>query len=350
MQHCPPAVSWAGDAVEIVDQRLLPDELRVRRLGTTAEVIEAISTLAVRGAPAIGICAAFGVVLALDELRRDGATGLDADVLGAICRRIQGARPTAVNLSWAVGRVHAAAITTSRLDEARERAASQAQAILDQDRASCERIGRLGAAALEEAHSLMTHCNTGRLVSAGRGTALGVVYAKAEAGHPVRVLACEARPLLQGARLTMWELVRAGIPATLIVDGAAGIAMQRRLVDAVIVGADRIAANGDTANKIGTLNLAVLAEKFGVPFYVAAPLSSFDLACPAGESIAIEERDGEEVRGFRGRASAPDGVQTWNPAFDVTPGALVRGFITEVGVLVPPFDHRVASGGSPWLR
>lgn len=349
-QLLPPAVDWVEGSIEVVDQRLLPDELRLLRLSSVAEAVEAIATLAVRGAPAIGICAAFAMVLGLDEARRPGETAKaregtvtsTAEVLDSVARRLSAARPTAVNLSWAVEKVRAAASTGSSLTEARQRALSEAVAIAEQDKASSERIGELGAEALRGASSILTHCNTGRLVSAGWGTALAAVYAKARAGEAVRVYACEARPLLQGARLTMWELLRAGVAATLVVDAAAATLMQRRLVDAVIVGADRIACNGDTANKVGTLSLAALAAHFGVPFWVAAPLSTLDFACSSGESIVVEQRSAGEVLAFRGQACAPPGADAWNPAFDVTPGELVTGFVTEVGILTPPFDEALA--------
>jgi methylthioribose-1-phosphate isomerase len=337
------AVTWAGDAIEIIDQSRLPEALEVRRLATVESAIEAIRTLAVRGAPAIGGCGALAVVVGLDELGPDSrAASLVA--LDDLVARIGSARPTAVNLSWAVRRVRDAASAGSTPGAIRELALVEALQIIDEDREACRRIGELGRTELAGASRILTHCNAGRLATLGSGTALAVVYAKAAAGDPVQVFACEARPLLQGARLTTWELLDAGIAVTLIADGAAASLLHSGRVDAVIVGADRIAANGDTANKIGTLSIALAARHAGVPFYVAAPTSTFDLTTPSGGSIVVEERDAEEVRSFHGRRSAPAGVPVWNPAFDVTPHDLVTAFITEVGVLHPPFT--AITGGS----
>src|SRR5215218_6142167 len=312
------AVAWTGDAVVIVDQTLLPGEERTLRLTTPEEVVDAIRRLAVRGAPAIGICGAFGVVLAARAGRREEGAAM-----------IRAARPTAVNLAWAVDRVLAAAD-----------AEAEALAILDEDREACRLIGEHGRAELPHARRLLTICNTGRLVSgSGWGTALGVVYAKAAAGEEVEVLACETRPLLQGARLTAWELQREGIPVTVLTEGAAASRLARGDVDAVIVGADRVAANGDTANKIGTYALAIAAHHHGVPFYVAAPRSTLDPATPSGTGIEIEQRDGGEVRAAAGM---PDEVAVWNPAFDVTPASLVTAIVCDAGVLRPPFEASIA--------
>jgi methylthioribose-1-phosphate isomerase len=312
------AVAWTGDAVEIIDQTRLPAEEVVLRLETPEAVVDAIRRLAVRGAPAIGICGAFGVVLAASAGRREEGAAL-----------IRAARPTAVNLAWAVDRVLAAAD-----------AEAEAQAILVEDREACRSIGEHGRTELPHARRLLTICNTGWLVSGGGwGTALGIVYAKAAAGEPVEVLACETRPLLQGARLTAWELQQAGIPVTVLTEGAAASRLARGDVDAVIVGADRVAANGDTANKIGTYALAIAAHHHAVPFYVAVPRSTLDLATPGGDAIEIEQRAGAEVRAAAG---LPDDVPVWNPAFDVTPAALVTAIVCDVGVLRPPFDVSIA--------
>jgi methylthioribose-1-phosphate isomerase len=308
------AVAWTGDAIEIIDQTLLPAEERILRLTTPAEVIDAIRRLAVRGAPAIGVCGAFGVVLA------------DPQRLEAEAEAIAAARPTAVNLRWAVERVLAAV-------RAGGSAESEALAILAEDRAACERMGAHGRAELAGAERLLTICNTGRLATAGIGTALGVVYAKAAAGEPVEVYACETRPLLQGARLTAWELENAGIPVTVLADAAAAPLLASGRIDAVIAGCDRVAANGDVANKIGTYALALAARAHGVPFYVVGPCSTLDLATPSGADIEIEERRGEEVR-------ATGAV--WNPAFDVTPAELVTALVTDAGVLRPPYAEAIA--------
>jgi methylthioribose-1-phosphate isomerase len=311
------AVTWRGDAVEIVDQTRLPREDVVLRLETPEEVVEAIKRLAVRGAPAIGICGAFGVVLAAAAGRREEGAAM-----------IRAARPTAVNLAWAVDRVLAAADVEA-----------EALAILEEDHEACRLIGEHGRAELAHARRLLTLCNTGWLATGGWGTALGVVYAKAAAGEPVEVLACETRPLLQGARLTAWELQQAGIPVTVLTEGAVAARLARGDVDAVIVGADRVAANGDTANKIGTYALAIAAHHHGVPFYVAVPRSTLDAGTPDGAAIEIEERAGSEVRAAAG---LPDDFAVWNPAFDVTPAALVTAIVCDAGVLRPPFEASIA--------
>jgi methylthioribose-1-phosphate isomerase len=290
----------------------------------------------VRGAPAIGVCGALAVVLGLDEAHPVSRAAA-LSVLDDVVLRVGSARPTAVNLSWAVRRVRDAAASAFTPVAMRACALTDALRILDEDREACRRIGEHGRAELRSANRILTHCNAGRLATVGSGTALAVVYAKAAAGERVRVYACEARPLLQGARLTAWELMDAGIDVTLIADSAAAALLHGGRVDAVIVGADRIAANGDTANKIGTLGLALAARHAAVPFYVAAPGSTFDLAMPSGDAIVIEERPADEVRGWQGVFAAPADVPVWNPAFDVTPHELVTAWITEIGVLQPPF-------------
>lgn len=329
------AVTWTGDAIEIVDQTLLPRREEILTLRTPLEVIAAIDRLAVRGAPAIGACGALGVVLVLDTAGPQGL--LD----GAAA--IRAARPTAVNLAWAVDRVLAAAdgVEPAALREAIE---AEALAILAEERAASAAIGEHGRLELAGATRLLTICNTGRLATTGQGTALGVAYAKAAAGERVEVFACETRPLLQGARLTAWELGQAGIPVTVLVDSAAASLMAAGRVDAVIVGCDRVAANGDTANKVGTYALAVAAARHGVPFYVAGPRSTLDLATPTGAHIVVEERDGDEVRAASGLG--PE-VAVWNPAFDVTPAALITGLITEVGVLRAPLADAIAQALLP---
>jgi methylthioribose-1-phosphate isomerase len=308
------AVAWTGDAIEIIDQTLLPAEERVIRLTTPGDVIDAIQRLAVRGAPAIGVTGALGVLLT------------NGDVAAA--ERIASARPTAVNLRWAVQRVLAASDQTA-----------EALAILEEDVAACRAIGEHGRAELHDAARILTVCNTGRLATAGWGTALGVVYAKAEAGEPIEVFACETRPLLQGARLTAWELNDAGIPVTVLIEGAAPTLLARGGIDAVIVGCDRVAANGDVANKIGTYALAIAAHHHGVPFYVAGPRSTLDPATATGAEIEIEQRDGGEVRAVAGLDVT---TAVWNPAFDVTPAELITGLITEVGVLRAPYGPAIA--------
>ncbi len=337
-----PAVDWVGGRLEIIDQTLLPTTLEVLTLTTTAQVVDAIERLAVRGAPAIGVCGAYGLVVGLDEA---APADLDAarSALDALVERIGTARPTAVNLSWAVDRVRSATAGADSVASLRALAFDEARAIQVADIVACDAMGRHGARELADRHRILTHCNTGRLATAGRGTALGVVYTKAELGHPVEVFACETRPLLQGARLTAWELVDAGLPVTLLADGAGAALLGTGGIDAVITGADRIAANGDSANKIGTRAHAIAAAREGVPFYIVAPLSTFDRSLGSGDDIDIEFRADDEVRRFRTEASAPPNVPTWNAAFDVTPADLITGIITEVGVLRPPYRASISA-------
>jgi methylthioribose-1-phosphate isomerase len=347
------SVRWDGGAPVIIDQRRLPERLVHWRLSTVDEVVDAIRTLAVRGAPAIGMAGAYGMVVGLDESGPTSAVAAvaelerRADVIGR-------ARPTAVNLSGSVKRVVEAARSVASgpgADAAtvRDAAIAAAIAIHDADRAACTAIGEHGRRLLEGRRRILTHCNTGRLATGGDGTALATIYAKHAAGELDEVVACEARPLLQGGRLTAWELAAAGVPNRLIVDGAAGMAMARGLVDAVIVGCDRVAANGDTANKIGTYSLAVLARRHGIPFYVAGPTTTFDLETPDGAAIVVEERAADEVRGFGGRAVAPSVADVWNPAFDVTPAELIDAFVTDLGVITPPYETTIpaALGAGP---
>jgi len=338
----PPSVRWAGDCVEIIDQTTLPTSIDVLSLRSVAAVIDAICRLAVRGAPAIGACGALGVVVGLDEAAPTAVTDAMA-VIDGLVDRIGNARPTAVNLSWAVARVRDAVVAAmpTSVPGVRNAALAAAEAIMAGDRDACTRIGLYGLDELAGVSRIMTHCNTGRLATAGWGTALGVVYAKAAAGEEVHVYASETRPLLQGARLTAWELHDAGIDVTLMPDGASATAMAQRRVQAVIVGADRITANGDTANKIGTFTHAVNARYAGIPFYVAAPLSTFDPSLPTGDGIVIEERPAVEMREWRGQPTAPPDVAVWNPAFDVTPGELITAIITEAGVLRPPYTESI---------
>src|SRR5215218_875010 len=340
------AVAWRDGRLEIVDQTLLPERFVVRELRRLDEVVDALVRLAVRGAPAIGVTGAFGVVVGLDEAGppRPGPEGLAAarEDLERVAATLAGARPTAVNLGWAVGRVAAAAARAGDAAELRRLVLAEAEAALAEDRAACAAMAEAGRAELAARSRVLTHCNTGRLATAGLGTALGVVYAKAAAGEPVQVLASETRPLLQGARLTAWELVSAGIPVTVVADTAAGAAMAGGLVDAVLVGCDRVAANGDTANKIGTYSLAVLARANAIPFYVVGPLSSFDPEAADGAAIEIEQRPPDEVATLAGARVAPEAAAVWNPAFDVTPAALITAFVTDAGVLRPPFEVSIA--------
>jgi len=302
-------IRWKGDRLELLDQRLLPDEKAYVTCRTAEEVANAIKDMVVRGAPAIGCAAAFGVVLGKGSEKAYEA--------------LAKSRPTAVNLFWAL----------ERMKKAKD-LEKEALAIFEEDLAANREIGRLGAGLIRERARVMTHCNTGALATAGYGTALGVIRSSKSKG--ISVIANETRPYLQGARLTAWELVQEGIPCTLITDSMAGHLMSKGEVDVVVVGADRIAANGDVVNKIGTYALAVLAKRHNIPFYVAAPISTFDLKIPDGSHIVIEERPAEEVTGYRGTRWAPEGVGVRNPAFDVTPAELVTGIICEKGIVLAP--------------
>jgi len=335
-----PGVAWVDDRIEIIDQTRLPEEFAVLQLDTVDAVVDAIYRLAVRGAPAIGACGALGLVVGLDEFRPVDASSARSE-LARLADVIGSTRPTAVHLRRCVERVRDTASVGATVEEIRDIALGESSLIIAEDRDACTRIGEYGREELAGIVDLMTHCNTGRLATAGWGTALGIVYAKAAAGEPVHVLASETRPLLQGARLTTWELMDAGIDVTLIPDGADATAMATGKVQAVVVGADRIAANGDTANKIGTFSHAVNAHHAGIPFYVAADVSTIDADLASGAGIEIELRPGHELTTWRSEATAPAGVDTWNPAFDVTPAELITAIITDVGVLRPPFEDSI---------
>jgi methylthioribose-1-phosphate isomerase len=328
----------------MLDQRLLPEREVYLACRTAEEVAQAIESLAVRGAPAIGCAAAFGVACAARVSTARDAAALVADVEAAI-RRLAATRPTAVNLFWALERMRARLAAERQEDAGTLRAAllAEAEAVLAEDIAACRALGRAGAALVPDGARILTHCNAGALATGGYGTALGVVRAAVEAGRRVSVLADETRPFLQGARLTAWELTRDGIPVTVVTDGMPAHLMRRGEVDLVIVGADRVAANGDVANKIGTYGLALLAHAHGIPFYVAAPCSTVDLATPDGAAIPIEERGRDEVARIAGRAVVPEGVPVRHPAFDVTPAALVTALVTERGVLRSPDRDRLAA-------
>jgi methylthioribose-1-phosphate isomerase len=308
-------IRWKGDRVEFLDQRLLPGKTKYLTCRTARQVAKAIKDMAVRGAPAIGCAAAFGAVLGKGR--------------PAAFEVLAKSRPTAVNLFWAL----------ERMRKAKGGLEAEALAIFNEDIAANRALGRLGAELIPDHARVMTHCNTGALATAGYGTALGVI--RSSKGKKISVIANETRPYLQGARLTAWECVQEGIPCTLITDSMAGHLMSRGEVDLVIVGADRIAANGDVANKIGTYSLAVLANRHGIPFYVAAPLSTFDPAIADGSKIPIEERGADEVTGYGSTRWAPRGVKVRNPAFDVTPAELVTGIITERGVILTPTREKI---------
>ncbi len=327
----------------MLDQTLLPQEIRELTITDPETVYEAIVTLRVRGAPAIGIAAAMALVLAIQQ-EKGSSTHL-VRTLEKAADRLAGARPTAVNLFQALDRMRAAARRNAGADAAsfKEAVALEALAVRDDDAAMCRAIGRYGAGLLRSGRSFLTHCNAGALATAEYGTALAPFYTLHAAGHALHVYAGETRPLLQGARLTSWELQRAGIHCTVICDGAAAHVMRRFRIDAVVVGADRIAANGDTANKIGTYGLAVLAREHGIPFYVCAPTTTLDPQSADGGSIPIEERDPAEIGFVGGRRILPAGVAAYNPAFDVTPAGFIAGIVTEKGVLRPDYSEAVAS-------
>jgi methylthioribose-1-phosphate isomerase len=335
-------IEWLAGRVRFIDQTQLPHAEIYVETADYRELAAAIRNLSVRGAPLIGVTAAYGLALAARE-----ASDRDRDALlsrlRAAADELRATRPTAVNLAWALDRVLRAAERAP--DAATAVAAVEAEAlrIHEEDVAACRRIGASGAALLSPGATVLTHCNTGSLATGGYGTALGVLRAAWAEGKLERVYATETRPLLQGSRLTAWELRRDGIPCTLIVDGAAGSLLRRELVQAVVVGADRIAANGDVANKIGTYPLAVLAAENGVPFYVAAPTSTIDLDTADGDAIAIEERSPEEVTAPAGRRFAPEGTTAANPAFDVTPTRYVTAIVTESGVARAPYAESLAA-------
>jgi methylthioribose-1-phosphate isomerase len=316
-------VAWDGDGVRYLDQRMLPREVRYERAQTVADIEGAIKSLAIRGAPCIGVFAAYGVALLRRSISDDARFLREA-------RRVRDARPTAVNLAWAVDRVLGAA------DPLKE-----AKAIHEEQIAIDKAIAENGFELIPKNARIVTICNTGPLATAGGGTALGVIIAAQRGAKKPHVFACETRPLLQGARLNYLELQQAGVDAVLMADSAAAIAMKRKGIDLVIAGADRIASNGDTANKIGTYALAILAAHHGIPFYIAAPRSTFDFAIGSGDEIPIEERDAEEVSSFAGRRVAPDGAAVYNPAFDVTPGHLIAAFVTECGIVRSPYVESI---------
>lgn len=322
----------------MIDQTQLPARLVTLRLVSVDMVREAIRSLRVRGAPAIGVAAALGVLLVLNGRRRDSTTALVRRVRQA-ASRLESARPTAVNLAWALRRMVSCAEKSKELAPAIFRKSLEREALLirDEDRRLCREISRHGAGLLRSGDSVLTHCNAGALATAGMGTALGVVYEAARSGKKLSVYVGETRPLLQGARLSAWELMRRKIGVTLITDSMVASVMRQGRVDKVVVGADRIAANGDTANKIGTYSIACLARLHKIPFYVAAPSSTFDFSIPDGRHIPIEERAPQEITAPFGRPTAPKGVKVFNPAFDVTPAGLITAIITERGIARPPF-------------
>jgi methylthioribose-1-phosphate isomerase len=338
-------IEWIGGAgghARIIDQTLLPGRLAFIDVKSKEAMWDAIKRLAIRGAPAIGIAGAFGLVLGLQESRAADAASFDADV-NRVADYLASSRPTAVNLFWALDRMkeRANGVRGEPLARARELLLAEAQAILREDKDICRRLGAVGAPLVPEGRSVLTHCNAGGLATADYGTALAVFFTAKERGKKFRVFVDETRPLLQGSRLTAWELQHEGIDATLICDNMAGVVLAQKDVGAVFVGADRVARNGDAANKIGTYSVSVLAKAHGVPFYVVAPTSTFDLTIADGSKIPIEERDPSEVTDGFGARTAPAGIDVFNPAFDVTPHRNITGIVTEFGLIEAPDAERV---------
>ncbi len=334
-------IRWLGNAVEILDQTLLPQKETYITLKNPNDLVEAIKKLRIRGAPAIGVAAAMGIALGAKQIRYSNLEDFVAKLTG-IADLIASSRPTAKNLFWAVDRMMAVAkkagVDPKEITAELER---EALKIYDEDIETNRKIGQNGASLLKSGETVMTHCNAGALATAGYGTALSVVRWAVEEGKDIKVIATETRPLLQGSRLTVWELTADNIDVTLITDNMCGCVMRGKKVNRVIVGADRIAVNGDVANKIGTYTLSVVARENDLPFFVAAPVSTIDPDAKSGKDIPIEERDPNEVRRFMGRASTLKDVKVFNPAFDVTPNHLVGGIITERGILYPPYDASI---------
>lgn len=346
MNHTP-AIHWIGETdgfLQLIDQTLLPAELKLLECRTVETVWEAIKSLRVRGAPAIGVAAAYGVVVGCQKVDRANRYQFEQrldEVLGYLAS----SRPTAVNLFWALDRMRKVAAASPKLssEEMLRRLLQEARAIETEDREMCAAMGRYGGELLKGCTGVLTHCNTGSLATAGDGTALAAIFAAAQANPKLMVYADETRPLLQGARLTAWELMQRKVPVTLICDSMAAWVMKERKVQAVIVGADRIAANGDAANKIGTYGLSVLAKAHGIPFYVAAPSSTFDLSIASGDDIPIEQRAAVEITHGFGKQTAPANCQVYNPAFDVAPAENIAALITERGVVQPVDQQSIAS-------
>ncbi len=343
-------LKWIGGVdgfLELIDQRQLPAEFVKLQCRDIEQLFEAIQTLAVRGAPAIGVSAGYGLVLAMQKLKASDGLEQGLKVLSKSAEYLSSSRPTAVNLFWALERVRRSAeefVATKpdvALQALREAVLAEANAIYQEDVDMCRQIGQNGERFIKEGAGILTHCNAGALATAGQGTALSIMFEAHKNGKKFRVYADETRPLLQGARLTAWELKQAGIDATVICDNMAAYLMKQGRVDAVITGADRIAANGDTANKIGTYSLSILAREHGIPFYIAAPSSTFDLNIKSGAEIPIEQRPAEEVAFFSDRKTAPEGIDIYNPAFDITEAQDITAIITERGVIEKPNTNNV---------
>lgn len=341
------SVQWAGDirgCLQLIDQTLLPLQLKVLSLSTIEEAFEAIVTLRVRGAPAIGIAAAYGVVLGFQKALHGSSVSESREIAFQACDYLATSRPTAVNLFWALDRMRAIVQRNTNLADPADLAQAllrEARLIHDEDRRMCHAIGEFGAQLLEDNSGVLTHCNTGGLATSEYGTALSAIFTAQDQGKNLHVYADETRPLLQGSRLTAWELQQRQVPCTVICDSMAAQVMREGKVQAVIVGADRITARGDTANKIGTYGVAVLAKYHNIPFYVAAPRSTFDLSIVSGDDIPIEQRKADEIVNGFGRQTAPSGIEVYNPAFDVTPAELITAIVTERGIISPVCEENV---------
>jgi methylthioribose-1-phosphate isomerase len=338
MTRAPEPIRWRDGRLELLDQTLLPQRTVYEAQTSLESVFTAIRGLKVRGAPAIGIAAAYGLVVAMQPYR-DATGEVFTHALRSAAARLRSARPTAVNLGWAIDRIVVAARPEGDGASRYARIEEVAQAIHAQDRRMCRAIGRAGLNLIKAGSGVLTHCNAGALAVSELGTATAPMYLAHEAGIRFRVYAGETRPLLQGSRLTAWELLQAGIDVTLICDSMVARVMAEGAIDLVLVGTDRVTRNGDVVNKIGTSGIAILARHFGIPFYVACPSSTFDPNTPTGATVVIEERDADEVRTVLGHPIAPAGVKVRNPAFDVTPHELVSGFVTDAGLLMPPFER-----------
>lgn len=337
-----PPIYWDGDAVAILDQRILPHRERIIRCTNPYQVISAIRTMAIRGAPAVGVAGALALALGAQNIKTSDPN-IFRRKFSALCDKVKVARPTGNNLSWAVERVYSVLVENpnTTVSELQARIRRMADGILAKDVIDNQTIGLHGRQIIPRSGRILTYCNAGALATADYGTAVGVIRSAYAEDPSIQVYACETRPFLQGSRLTAYELVRAGIPVTLITDNSVGSLMQQHKVDVVVVGADRIAANGDTANKIGTYTIAVLARQHNVPFFIAAPRSTIDPTISDGQAIPIEQRNQREVTHFHGRPVAPDGIRVLNPAFDVTPNNFITGIITEMGILRKPFGKAI---------
>ncbi len=334
-------ISWDNGRIKLIDQTKLPIEVKYIHCSDVKCVWDAIKTLKVRGAPAIGIAGAFGVVIGIQETGAKSFKEFEKE-LNQVIDYLATSRPTAVNLFWALERMKEAALSNSHksISELKQVLLKTALSIFEEDRKVCRQMAILGAGLLEDGDTVLTHCNAGALATADYGTALGIIYKAVELGKKISVYADETRPLLQGARLTTWELKQARIDVTLICDNTAAVVMKQGKIDKVIIGADRIASNGDTANKVGSYNVALLAKAHNIPFYVAAPTSTLDLSLSTGEEIPIEERESSEVTHFAGKRVAPEGVKVYSPAFEITPSHLITAIITEEGIAYPPYGKK----------